>query len=195
MEQTEIKQVVTKDMIIGDVLKEYPDVSVIMLEHGLHCVGCHANVFDTIEAGCQLHGLSDDTVETLVTQINEFIAEEKKPVEPTADPSTFKMTLTENASKKIQELLKKDNQENYGLRIAVQSGGCSGNVYQMNFEKEASPADSTFEDKGVKLFVDNDSMKMLDGSEIDYVDELNESGFKVNNPNSEKGCGCGKSFS
>ena len=191
--QTEIKQLVTKDMVIGDVLKKYPDVAVIMLEHGLHCVGCHANVFDTIEAGCQIHGLDEETVDKMVAEINNFIAEEENKVKEVPS-GPVKVSVTDVAAKKIKELLARDKLEGYGLRIAVQPGGCSGFMYQMNFEKAPEKRDVTVEMKEVKLFIDADSLEMLQNSEIDYVEELNDSGFKINNPNAKKNCGCGKSF-
>jgi len=188
-----IEQFVTKDMIISDVLKKYPDVAVVMLEHGLHCVGCHANVFDTIEAGCAVHGIDESAVVKLVDEINAYITEDnKKKVSVKDGPMT--MVVTDGAAQKIKDLLKKDNKEGFALRVAVSPGGCSGFMYQMNFEKEAVESDVVIEEKGVKILIDKDSADMLRGAEIDYVDNLNESGFKVNNPNAKHGCGCGKSF-
>ena len=194
MQKTEIKQLVTKDMVIGDVLKKYPDVAVIMLEHGLHCVGCHANVFDTIEAGCQIHGIDDETIDSMVTEINKFITEETKEHKHEEPKGPAKVFISDVAANKVKELQKKDNMAGFGLRVAVSPGGCSGFVYQMNFEKAPGKADLVFEEKGVKLFIDSDSLNMLRGAEIDYVDQLNESGFKINNPNAKQNCGCGKSF-
>ena len=194
MQKTELKQIVTKDMVIGDVLKSHPDVAVIMLEHGLHCVGCHANVFDTIEAGCKVHGIDDETVDSMVVEINKFIAEESKEHKHEEPKGPAIVFISEVAAKKVKELQAKDKMESFGLRVAVSPGGCSGFVYQMNFEKTPEKADIVFEDKGVKLFIDKDSLDLLRGAEIDYVDQLNESGFKVNNPNAKQNCGCGKSF-
>jgi len=188
-----IEQFVTKDMIISDVLKKYPDVAVVMLEHGLHCVGCHANVFDTIEAGCAVHGLDGEQVDKLVDEINAYIAEENKKKAQFKD-GPMKMFVTDAAVKKIKDLLAKENKVGYALRVAVSPGGCSGFMYQMNFEKESVESDVVIEEKGVKILVDKDSVDMLRGAEIDYVDNLNESGFKINNPNAKHGCGCGKSF-
>ena len=68
MSETISEAIVTKDMIISDVLKKYPDAAVIMLEYGLHCVGCHANIYDTIEAGSKGHGMDDNTVDEMVEQ-------------------------------------------------------------------------------------------------------------------------------
>lgn len=194
MQKTEVQQLVTKDMVIGDVLKKYPDAAVIMLEHGLHCVGCHANVFDTIEAGCKVHGIDDETVDNLVTEINKFIAEESKEHKHEEPEGPAKVFISDVAAGKVKELQQKDKMDGFGLRVAVSPGGCSGFVYQMNFEKTPEKTDIVFEDKGVKLFIDPDSLNMLRGAEIDFVDSLNESGFKVNNPGAKQNCGCGKSF-
>ncbi|MBS3148148.1 iron-sulfur cluster assembly accessory protein [Candidatus Woesearchaeota archaeon] len=190
MKTKQVNEYVNKDMIIGDVLKEYPDVAVIMLENGLHCVGCHANVFDTIEAGSLGHGMSEEQVAKMVIEMNQFIAqslEQKKDLPQSVG-------FTDNAAQKVKALLLKSKQEGYGLRVQVMPGGCSGFVYQMNFEKAPQSDDIVVEDKGVKLFIDKESMDLLKGSEIDYLDDLNQSGFKVNNPNAKHGCGCGKSF-
>jgi len=186
------KEAVTKDMIIADVLKKYPDVSVIMLEFGLHCVGCHANIYDTIEGGSKLHGMDDETIDEMVKQINAFVSELKTEVK--ALPADAKVTLTASAAAKLKDLMEKDKQDGFGLKISVMPGGCSGFVYQMNFEKEPEKSDVVLNDKGVKVFIDVESLKMLAGAEVDYVDNLNESGFKINNPNAKHGCGCGKSF-
>src|SRR3989344_7192885 len=106
--KTEMKQsFVTKDMIIGDVLKQYPDVAVIMLEHGLHCVGCHANVFDPIEAGSLGHGLDEGTVERMVDQMNEFIGSAKKEEVKDLPDKVF---VTDAAAQKIIALLVKGKQ-------------------------------------------------------------------------------------
>ena len=186
------KDAVTKDMIISDVLKKYPDISVIMLEFGLHCVGCHANIYDTIEGGSKLHGMDDETIDEMVKQINVFVGEVKKEVTP--PPKDAMVTLSDAAAAKLKDLMKKEKQEGFGLKISVMPGGCSGFVYQMNFEKEPDKLDIVLTDKGVKVFMDGESLKMLAGAEVDYVDNLNESGFKINNPNAKHGCGCGKSF-
>lgn len=188
-----IEQFVTKDMIISDVLKKYPDVAVVMLEHGLHCVGCHANVFDTIEAGCAVHGLDSAAVDKLVDEINAFISEDNKKKQQVKD-GPMKVFVTDGAAQKIKDLLAKENKVGHALRVAVSPGGCSGFMYQMNFEKEPMESDVVLEEKGVKILIDKDSVDMLRGAEIDYVDNLNESGFKINNPNAKHGCGCGKSF-
>ncbi|PIN74667.1 hypothetical protein COV18_07290 [Candidatus Woesearchaeota archaeon CG10_big_fil_rev_8_21_14_0_10_37_12] len=184
---------VTKDTIIGDVLKQYPDVAVIMLEYGLHCVGCHANVFDSIEAGCRIHGMEDDVIEKLIKDVNAFIGEQTKEEtqQPTGPANVF---VSDAAANKIKDLLSREKQEGFGLRVSVSPGGCSGFMYQMNFEERPGEEDKVLEEKGVKLFIDSESLELLRDAEIDYVDDLNDSGFKINNPNAKHHCGCGKSF-
>lgn len=104
------------------------------------------------------------------------------------------ITLTESAAKKIKELAKNDKKENFGLKLFVFPGGCSGFQYGMDFEEKAEKTDVTVEQHGVKMFVDKESIAMLKGAKIDFVDSLQGSGFKIDNPNVEHSCGCGKSF-
>ncbi|HLD38375.1 MAG TPA: iron-sulfur cluster assembly accessory protein, partial [Candidatus Nanoarchaeia archaeon] len=80
------------------------------------------------------------------------------------------------------------------LRISVLSGGCSGLVYNLEIINKPIKSDLNFKKSDINIAVAKDGIEMLDGIEIDFVDNLNESGFKFNNPNAEKSCGCGKSF-
>lgn len=83
----------------------------------------------------------------------------------------------------------------YGVRIAVNSGGCSGMSYAMSFESEARPEDAVIERDGLRLYVDRQSAPHLDGLTIDYVVGLHKEGFKFVNPRAARTCGCGESFS
>ena len=85
--------------------------------------------------------------------------------------------------------------EDHGLRVAVQGGGCSGLQYALDFEKEPRPGDTIFEIEGLKVYIDMASTQYLEGVEIDYVSGLSGNGFKFNNPNAQRTCGCGHSFS
>ncbi|TDU72805.1 iron-sulfur cluster assembly protein [Prosthecobacter fusiformis] len=80
-----------------------------------------------------------------------------------------------------------------GLRIGVEKGGCAGLQYAMRIA-QPDPTDHLFSDGGVTLIVDSESLSFLDGSTIDYIDALNDSGFRVINPNATRSCGCGTSF-
>jgi iron-sulfur cluster assembly protein len=104
------------------------------------------------------------------------------------------ISLTPLAAEKVQELLAQHAKPEYGLRIAVRGGGCSGNSYVMEFAESADAGDEVIDSHGVKLFVDGKSMTLLAGTTIDFVDGLMGSGFKFNNPNVRHSCACGESF-
>ena len=103
--------------------------------------------------------------------------------------------LTERAVSKVKEIIEAQESKPVGLRIAVVGGGCSGFSYSMAFEKNSSMLDKTYDVDGFKIFVDQASLLYLDGVEVDYVDTLEGSGFKFNNPHVKSTCGCGSSFS
>lgn len=103
--------------------------------------------------------------------------------------------VTETAAGKIKTLLDQDGRPEFGLRMKVIGGGCSGLQYQMEFEESPGEDDSTIEIQGVKLFVDMKSALYLSGSELDFDDGLMGSGFQIKNPNATNQCGCGESFS
>jgi len=105
------------------------------------------------------------------------------------------LQLTDKAVTKVKQLLEKESKDGYGLRVAVKGGGCSGFTYALNFENEQRPNDQVLEFGGLRVYVDAMSGLYLDGVNIDYVESLEGSGFKIENPNSSGTCGCGHSFS
>lgn len=104
------------------------------------------------------------------------------------------IVLTDKAAEKVKEILKGEEKRGFGLRVGIKGGGCSGFSYSLNFDKANSEIDQVFEDKGVQIIVDSKSFVYLSGTELDFVDTLNGSGFTFNNPNATKTCGCGSSF-
>lgn len=102
--------------------------------------------------------------------------------------------LSERAVSKVKELLTTDNKAGYGLRVAVRGGGCSGFQYGLTFDNQENPNDNVVEFDGLKVYVDAMSGMYLDGVKIDYIESLEGSGFKIENPNSTGSCGCGHSF-
>src|SRR5215475_5310043 len=102
--------------------------------------------------------------------------------------------LTERAVGKVKEIMSSQDPAPAGLRIAVVGGGCSGFSYSMAFENQPNMLDKTYSYNGLKVFVDQASMLYLDGAEVDYVETLEGSGFKFNNPHVKSTCGCGSSF-
>ena len=103
------------------------------------------------------------------------------------------VTLTDRAAVRIKELVAADNREGQGLRVKVVGGGCSGLQYKVDFDVPKA-TDKIFERDGAKLLVDMKSLLYLTGTELDYKDELMQSGFVFQNPNVKKACGCGASF-
>jgi iron-sulfur cluster assembly accessory protein len=102
--------------------------------------------------------------------------------------------MTEKAVGKVKELLSAEDKQGFGLRVAIQGGGCSGFQYGLTFESAEKPNDQILEFGGLKVYVDAMSGMYLEGVKIDYVDSLDGSGFKIDNPNSTGTCGCGHSF-
>ncbi len=105
------------------------------------------------------------------------------------------LRLTDRAVTKVRELIAAENKEGYGLRVAVQGGGCSGFQYGLTFERDQKPNDQVLEFGDLKVYVDQMSFMYLDEVSIDYVESLNGSGFKIDNPRAIGTCGCGSSFS
>jgi iron-sulfur cluster assembly protein len=103
--------------------------------------------------------------------------------------------LTETAIGKVAEILDTQDPKPAGLRISVVGGGCSGFSYSMAFENSPGMLDKTYKFGDLNVFVDQASLLYLDGAEVDYVETLEGSGFKFNNPNVKSTCGCGSSFS
>jgi iron-sulfur cluster assembly protein len=102
------------------------------------------------------------------------------------------ISLSDNAVQKIRQLVSEKG-DHAGLRVKVVGGGCSGLQYRMEIDS-AKERDKIFERDGVRLIVDKKSFLYLNGSELDYAEELMSSGFRVVNPNAKRSCGCGESF-
>lgn len=104
------------------------------------------------------------------------------------------VTLTETAAKKVAELRQEEGKPEYGLRIRLVGGGCSGMSYELGWEDQASAGDTVVESHGIRVYIDQHSAPYLTGTEIDFVDnQMLGSGFAINNPNVKSSCGCGQS--
>jgi iron-sulfur cluster assembly protein len=102
--------------------------------------------------------------------------------------------LTENAVTAVRSAMAGAGQSVEGLRIMVEAGGCAGFKYMMGLVNEVDPADHVFDNSGVKIFVEENSLAHLDGTKIDFVIGLEGSGFTFENPQAKSSCSCGKSF-
>jgi iron-sulfur cluster insertion protein len=105
------------------------------------------------------------------------------------------ITITQEATAKISDIVAEENNLNLKLRLYVQGGGCSGFSYGFALEEESSEDDLEFKSDSITLIVDHMSYQYLEGSTVDYKDELYGSNFTIKNPNAETTCGCGSSFS
>jgi iron-sulfur cluster assembly protein/iron-sulfur cluster insertion protein len=105
------------------------------------------------------------------------------------------ITLTDTAATKVKDLIEAEGEPNLALRVAVRPGGCSGFSYEMFFDSDVAAEDQTADYDGVKVVVDPSSATLLTGATLDYKDGLQQAGFAIDNPNAQRTCGCGQSFS
>ena len=195
MEQkTEQIQKITKDTTIGEIVEKYPQVVDTLTSFGVHCVGCHVSPFESLEMGFKGHGLDDAKIVEAVNKLNEVI--EKNPVKQEqkeeVDLSSATLTVTDKAAEKIKSLIEQEKKQ--ALRISVKPGGCSGFEYGMELDDKTTDNDIVIEQKGIKIFVDKESMQKLNGVDVDYIESLQGAGFKISNPQAKSTCGCGSSF-
>ena len=102
--------------------------------------------------------------------------------------------LSDNAAKRIKEIMSSAQKDSIGVRIGVKAGGCAGMSYIMEYAKNSNPNDEVIEDKGVKVFIDPSAVMYLLGTEMDYKIEQFSSSCVFKNPNETERCGCGESF-
>lgn len=114
---------------------------------------------------------------------------------PDSTDAQRQVTVSESAAKRIAQLIAMEGDQNLMLRLSVSGGGCSGFQYGFSFDKSTQQDDHLFERNGVKVVIDDTSLDLLTGSEIDFVEDLVGASFQVKNPNASSSCGCGNSFS
>jgi|SRR5579864_346466 iron-sulfur cluster insertion protein len=115
--------------------------------------------------------------------------------ETTSEISERGIIVTESAAKRIAFLREQEQVGGANLRIAVSGGGCSGFQYGLSFDDQTNPDDRVFERDGVCVVIDDVSLELLNGAEVDFVEDLMGASFRINNPNAASSCGCGNSFS
>lgn len=190
MTQSESAQTITREMTIESIFSKFPHKSQKLAQEmtntGLHCVGCGAATWETLEAGMIGHGFPEEEIDALIGRLNGILAE-------ASDLNAISMT--KRAAEKFSNILKEEGKEGWGLRFADRAAGCSGFEYVLDYSEKALPDDIKFLSHGVEIHVNESVAPRLIGSEIDFVDGLNGSGFKISNPNVKGACGCGKSQS
>jgi len=168
---------ITGEEIIGDVVAAFPKTAAVMLRYGLHCVGCSANAFDTVTDGARLHGIPDDDIREMIAEINTTINKRIETLE-----------VTPRAAAKVRELRSLEaGKEDWPLRVRVLPGPCAFG-YEMDFDT-SKEGDTTVTIDGLDVLIDPESLPLLRGSSIDYVESAAGSGFRIDNPNAGK---CGK---
>jgi len=189
MTASEKKQQIHRLMTIEEILSMFPGkaqkLSQEITNAGLHCVGCSAATWETLEGGMLGHGMGNDQIERLVNRLNALLDEE-------VDRTTI--SITKRAGQKYMEILAEEGKQGWGIRFAEKMAGCSGFEYLLDYSQNAQADDITFESQGIPIHVNEKMAPRLVGSEIDFVDGLQGSGFKISNPNVKSSCGCGKSY-
>ncbi|MBJ7449925.1 MAG: iron-sulfur cluster assembly accessory protein [Parachlamydiales bacterium] len=179
---------ISADMTIEDILSKFPHKSQKLAHEitksGLSCVGCQAATWETLEAGMLGHGMTLEQVQRLVDKLNAVLAEE-------SDPESVQMTA--RAAKKFKEILFEEGKEGWGLRFGEQAAGCSGLEYILDYSEKADEDDAVFTSHDIEIHVKKTLLNRLLGCEIDFIEGLNGSGFKISNPNAKAACGCGSS--
>lgn len=196
MEQkTEQIDKITRDTTIGEIVEKYPQVVETLMGFGVHCVGCHVSPFESLESGFRGHGIDDAVIEEAVKKLNEIIKQNATYKEQTEEEITAenaKIIITDKAAEKIKVLIAQEKKK--ALRISVVPGGCSGYEYGMELDDNARENDIVLKENGITLFIDKASIHKLNGSRVNYIESLQQSGFKIDNPNAKSSCGCGNSF-
>lgn len=182
------RETIDRHMTIEEILGMFPykaqRLSQEITNAGLHCVGCHAAVWETLEGGMYGHGKSDEEIDHLVNRLNALLQEK-------VDLNSI--TLTPRAAGKFLEILEEEQKTGWGLRFSEELAGCSGFEYVLDFSEKADSDDKVFHSQGIEIHVKQAVLPRLLGSEIDYVEGLRGSGFKISNPNVSTSCGCGSS--
>lgn len=189
--QTPTSKTIHKDMTIDEILGMFPHkaqrLSQEITNAGLHCVGCHAATYETLEVGMLGHGLSHDAMNRLISRLNALLEEKVE----SFDDST--VHLTPRAASKYLQILDEEGKQGWGMRFSEVMAGCNGYEYVLDYSEKALATDDTYESHGVQIHVNKTQAPKLKGSVIDFVEGLRGSGFKVSNPNVRSSCGCGTS--
>ncbi len=179
---------ITKEMTIEDILNSFPGKSQKLVQEmakeGLQCAGCCASSWETLEAGMLGHGKKEEEIDDLVKRLNTILEEK-------VDLSTI--SLTEKAAGKFKEISESQGKPNISLRFGDRPAGCSGFEYVLEFSEQSTEEDEIFHSQGIEIHVNKKQLPRLQGCMIDFADGLNESGFKIINPNAKSSCGCGSS--
>lgn len=177
-----MKEPIHRQITIEEIFRHFPEKSQQLAEElanaGLHCAGCSASSWETLEAGMTGHGMNDSEITSLVERLNKII-------DDSDDTSTIR--LTEKAAKKFLEILAKENKTGWALRFGINASTCCGGEYLLDYSQKARADDTIFESNGVQIHVQQKLTPQLLGTVIDYVEGKHGAGFKISNRSC---CGC-----
>lgn len=182
--ETKIHRKMTIEEILGMFPYKAQKLSQEITNAGLHCVGCHAATWETLEMGMMGHGKTNEQIDELVRRLNTLLEE---PIN--ADT----ISITSRGAAKFLEISAEENKQGWGMRFSEEMAGCSGFEYVLDFSEKSDQDDAVFVSSGIEIHVKKAILPRLLGSEIDFVDGLRGSGFKISNPNVSSSCGCGSS--
>ena len=184
---TTTSEKITPDMTIEGIFSKFPHkaqkLALTLTKAGLHCVGCSAATWETLESGVLGHGMTEDDLKRLLGELNAILEE-------VTDLETI--TLTPRGAEKFIAICIAEGKPGYGMRFDEKPAGCSGFEHTLDFSEKANDDDIVITSHGVDIHISKVIFSRLLGAEIDYVEGL-QSGFKISNPNVRSSCGCGNS--
>ena len=171
---------ISKNVLISELIADFPQARAILLQRGLHCVGCHISAYETLEEGCKAHGLADGEIDKLVEEIKESEAN----VPPNASAGELAgaspsppVTLTPAAAARLKKMMEGGSKAGWGLRIFVISHNNAADSYEMDFEEKPTGADDSCECGGITVFYSKPIAQKVRGVRIDYRETVSGSGF------------------
>ena len=181
---------ITAETTIGEIMLKYPQLADLMANYGMKMAGCGTPYTDSIKTAAAAV-MDANNFDEMLNELNAAAAkiDAEKPKDRPA-----KFEVTEAAVEKVKELMKKQGVSGFNLRVEVKPGGCAGYSYDFSLDDEQKSDDIVIVKNDLKVTVDSASAEALKGAVIDYVETLNRSGFKVDNPNAHAVCSCGSSF-
>ncbi len=181
---------IDRNMTIEEIFEKFPHrsqkLAQLLQDLGLECVGCCASSYETLESGVLGHGYNESDLGSLIAKMNEVISQ---PIDIQS------ITRTSMAAEKFKQICSASGKEGHALRFGIRPGGCSGYEYILGFSEAPGEDDLVFSSYNVEMHINSSIVDKLMGSEIDFIEGLNGSGFKISNPNAKSSCGCGSSQS
>lgn len=153
---------ITKNNKIGEVIDAFPATADVLLKKGVHCLGCGARSFESIDQGLKVHGFSDEEIDEIVRELNE-IAQKI-------------IVVSKNAAEKLKEIMKKQKKEDYCLRVQAING-----KYGLDFEKESKNGDEIVKERGLTFIIAKKTLPKVRGAKIDCISTPVE-GFSITGP-------------